>query len=200
MITTVLYRVVLVKKLLQTTCLISNSILLGQNSSSFTKRNGEQKFCSTLQVSSNTSAEYIVGITKQPHNAETPDKRNTRSKPIVPIAVGLVSKVISHRWSLLLPITAIKVNHLDHRWQIVRVLLMEPQLHNMIPHHHGTWWQCKMSKISYGMSAKAPDSHTKFKCECIILQQIIQFKTAAVAKPLQSSWKSTIRRNEYIPR
>jgi hypothetical protein len=38
------------------------------------KSNGGQKFCSTLQVSSNTSAEYIVGIAKQPRNAETPDK------------------------------------------------------------------------------------------------------------------------------
>ena len=45
-----------------------SSISLGQNSSSFKKRNGEQKFCSTLEVSSNTSAEYIVGITKQTYN------------------------------------------------------------------------------------------------------------------------------------
>ena len=59
MITTVLYRVVRIIKLLQTTCLISNSISLGRNSSSFMKSNGGQKFCSTLQVSSNTSAEYI---------------------------------------------------------------------------------------------------------------------------------------------
>ena len=64
-------------------------------------------------------------------NAETPEQRNTRSKPIVLIAVELVSKVISQ---MILDIT----NHRNKGQSsrslstMVSVLFMERRLHTMV--------------------------------------------------------------------
>jgi hypothetical protein len=71
MITTVLYRVVLVYKTSKTHEVRSPiASHLAKIFPASQKSNGEQKFCSTLQVSSNIN---MVGITKQPCNVETPD-------------------------------------------------------------------------------------------------------------------------------